>query len=702
VTFGIDSATVTRYERLGRVKFLDEQLHPPADDPPDLSAGVAALSVSQQTAEQRMHAVRAEQQRINGLATEELKQQARVAQNQAGTQALYETTKRHLMRAVKSPAQLREQMTWFWMNHFSVFAGKANVRWTLAEYEESVRTHALGRFSDLVLATVTSPAMLEYLDNAQSSAGRINENYARELMELHTLGVSGGPSGSRYSQQDVQELARVLTGVGLNLTDNTPRFGPAQQPLYIRRGLFEFNPARHDKGEKTVLGTKIHGKGFDEVEDAVTMLCRQPATARFVSTKLAQYFVADDPPPALVDRMARTFQKTDGSIAAVLRAMFLDKDFSKALDAPELKLEKFKDPMQFVASSLRLAYEEKTLTNYHPAVNWLQQLGEPLYGRVTPDGYPLTEPAWTSSGQLVRRFEIARAIGSGGAGLFNAEDNSPGPATGFPMLTSRLYRFDRARARQTHQALEKTSSQQEWNTIRSPHLTGCNDDALTTGSVEAGHRRCRAPVAARPRHCLAGLCRAGRRRREVPARLPARRLRRRERRDSRRQRFLLRVSPDDRDPEAGPGESAVGGGARARSVAGVGAASGAERLDAAVMAERAARVRAVRRHRRSHAEPLRDAGQRRDRYAGRVADGQARDAQVVRIRLPQSARRRARRSRRARVVHGRAPHRHDRRHRRAERLVEGDRTSCIRRPADGAARGHVRGHAFRAADRGRL
>src|SRR6476660_9486932 len=136
-------------------------------------------------------------------------------------------------------------MTWFWMNHFTVFQGKANIRWTLAEYEETVRAHALGKFSDLVVATVTSPAMLEYLDNAQSSKGKINENYARELMELHTLGVSGGASGSRYTQQDVQELARVLTGVGVNLTGGTPALSTAQEPLYIRRGLFEFNPLRH-------------------------------------------------------------------------------------------------------------------------------------------------------------------------------------------------------------------------------------------------------------------------------------------------------------------------------------------------------------------------------------------------------------------------------------------------------------------------
>jgi uncharacterized protein (DUF1800 family) len=373
------------------------------------------------------------------------------------------------MRALLSPSQLREQMTWFWMNHFSVFQGKANVRWTVAEYEDqAVRAHALGKFSDLVMATLTSPAMLEYLDNAQSAVGKINENYARELMELHTLGVSGGPSGSTYTQQDVQELARVLTGVGINVTDNTPRFGPKMQPLYIRHGLFEFNPNRHDFGQKTVLGHTIVGTGFDEIRDAVEFLCRQPATARFISTKIATYFIADTPPPALVARMARTFQGTDGSVSAVLREMLLDRDFINALNAQTPRLDKFKDPMQYVVSSMRLAYDNKdmAITNYHPAVNWLQQLGEPLYGRVTPDGYPLTEAAWTSSGQMIRRFEIARAIGGGNAGLFNTEDtNQPGPVTGFPMLTSRLF-FDAiepALSARTRDTLGRTPSQQEWN-----------------------------------------------------------------------------------------------------------------------------------------------------------------------------------------------------------------------------------------------
>jgi uncharacterized protein (DUF1800 family) len=374
------------------------------------------------------------------------------------------------MRSVKSPAQLREQMTWFWMNHFSVFSGKANLRWTLAEYEESVRGHALGRFSDLVLATVTSPAMLEYLDNAQSSAGRINENYARELMELHTLGVSGGASGSRYTQQDVQELARLLTGAGLNLADTTPKLPEERQSLYVRRGLFEFNPARHDFGDKTVLGQTIAGRGLPEIEQGVTLLCRQPATARFISRKLATYFVSDEPPAKLVEKMTQTFQRTDGSMADVLRVMFLDREFIASLQNAGTEgtaYEKFKDPMQFVVSSLRLAYDGQILTNYQPVIGWLAQLGEPLYGRVTPDGYPLSEPSWTSSGQMVKRFEIARAIGSGSAGLFNTDDNKPGPNVGFPMLTSRLFYdvLEPALAARTRDALKRTASQQEWNTM---------------------------------------------------------------------------------------------------------------------------------------------------------------------------------------------------------------------------------------------
>lgn len=223
-------------------------------------------------------------------------------------------------------------MTWFWMNHFSVYSGKGSVRWVLADYEDkAVRPHALGKFRDLLMATVTSPAMLEYLDNAQSAVNRINENYARELMELHTLGVAGGPSGSRYTQQDVQELARVLTGLGINASGEPPKLAPQKQALYRAGGLFEFNPNRHDFGAKTLLGHRIEPSGFHEVEQAVEILSRDPATARFISYKLAVHFVGDAPPPSLVNRMAGTFTQTDGDIAAVLRTLFLSPELNTTL-----------------------------------------------------------------------------------------------------------------------------------------------------------------------------------------------------------------------------------------------------------------------------------------------------------------------------------------------------------------------------------
>ncbi|MGX6570727.1 DUF1800 domain-containing protein [Cupriavidus necator] len=465
VTYGADQTTLGDLRRLGRKGFLDQQLTLPLADPPELAAVIAALPNLQADAAAQIQSARDARQRIDALPDDDSKQQARQALNAQGREIVAAAARRHLLRALYSPAQLREQMTWFWMNHFNVYSGKGQVRLLLADYEErAIRPHALGRFSDLLMASVTAPAMLVYLDNAQSSANRINENYARELMELHTMGVSGGPSGSRYTQQDVQELARVLTGVGVNLRGTPlPRLPPARAGLYRSEGLFEFNPARHDFGAKTLLGQRIEPAGFDEVARAVSILAREPATARFISAKLAAYFIADNPPPALVERMAQTFTYTDGDIAAVLRTLFLAPELDRQLAAPT---RKFKDPMVYVVSSMRLAYEGRPVTNLRPVMNWLNQLGEPLYGHVAPDGYPSSESAWASSGQMVRRFEIARAIGSGPAGLFAGDGARPRGAR-FPMIGNKLY-FDTIEATlgpATRAALGQAESQAEWNTV---------------------------------------------------------------------------------------------------------------------------------------------------------------------------------------------------------------------------------------------
>jgi uncharacterized protein (DUF1800 family) len=347
-------------------------------------------------------------------------------------------------------------MVWFWLNHFSVHQYKANLRWLVGDYaERAIRPHVFGRFEDLVMATLEHPAMLQYLDNNQNAAGHINENYARELMELHTLGVNSG-----YTQQDVQQLARVLTGVGIN-TGDPPKLKAEWQRLYVRRGAFEFNPARHDFGTKILLGHSIEGRGFGEVEEAVRLIVGQPSCAQFISRQMANYFVADNPSAQLVERMTQTFERTHGDIAAVLRTMFLAREFNASLG------DKFKDPMRFVVSSVRFAYDGRPISNTRPLLNWLNGLGEAPFGRQTPDGYPMTEVSWASSGQMSRRFEIARLIGSGNAGLFDPEDGGTPTMSGFPQLSNRLYyeAVEPFLAARTRSALDRANSQQEWNTF---------------------------------------------------------------------------------------------------------------------------------------------------------------------------------------------------------------------------------------------
>jgi uncharacterized protein (DUF1800 family) len=456
-SFGLDTGSVADYRRLGREKFLERQLHPAEGElPPSIAAQIAGLEITRVDPVQAIAGVNAQYKVINAMADGPDKDQARKALNEHGNKLAYEAIRRELLRAVYSPAQLQEQMTWFWLNHFSVFQYKANLRWLVGDYEErAIRPHVFGHFKDLVMATLQHPAMLQYLDNNQNAAGHINENYARELLELHTLGVSGG-----YSQQDVQELARVLTGVGINVGD-APRLKPEWQRLYLRSGAFEFNPARHDFGAKTLLGHPVRGNGFGEVEDAVRIIVSQPACARFISRELAMYFVADDPPPVLVERLAQTFMRTDGDIAAVLQTLFMSPEMGVSLGA------KFKDPMRFVISAVRFAYDGKPISNSHPMLNWLNGLGEAPYGRQTPDGYPMSELGWASSGQMSRRFEIARIIGAGNAALFDPEDGGGAGTVGFPQLANRLY-FEAVEpflAARTKAALDRANSQQEWNTF---------------------------------------------------------------------------------------------------------------------------------------------------------------------------------------------------------------------------------------------
>ena len=311
---------------------------------------------------------------------------------------LRDASEARILRALLSPRQLREVMVDFWFNHFNVYSGKGLDDIWIGNYEEqAIRPFVLGRFRDLLFATTKHPAMLVYLDNALSTApaspgarGRqkgLNENFAREVMELHTLGANGG-----YTQEDVVTLARVLTGWGVNQPN--ARFFPEYAAV--------FEGARHDYSPKVFLGRPLQSRGKAEGEEALDILARSPATAHHIAFELAQYFVADEPPPALVTRLAARFLETDGNIKEVLRTLFASNEFRNSKGA------KYKTPYQFVISAVRAAGASPG--KVRPLLGAMDQLGMPLFGCLTPDGYKNTEDAWLSPDATTRRISFATTL----------------------------------------------------------------------------------------------------------------------------------------------------------------------------------------------------------------------------------------------------------------------------------------------------
>jgi uncharacterized protein (DUF1800 family) len=374
---------------------------------------------------------------IDGMKPEQRETVEAIVQPQAVVGG--ELSEAKLLRAIYSDRQLEEVMTDFWYNHFNIFIGKGPDRYMISAYERDViRPHALGKFKDLLAATAKSPAMLFYLDNWQSvgpdsdlalyGPGRpfarrgrfapprprpqaknrpsgLNENYAREIMELHTLGVDGG-----YTQKDVTELAKVLTGWSIE----QPQLG----------GSFRFNERAHEPGAKYVLGHKIGERGEKEGEEMLDILAHHPSTAKFISRKLAMRFVSDNPPQSLINRMAETFQKKDGDIREVLRTMFRSPEFWSA-DAYRAKM---KTPFEFVASAVRASGAD--IQNALPLVATLNRMGMPLYGMQPPTGYSMKAEAWVNSSALLARMNFALALGSGrlpGSSL-DPQALMPGPA----------------------------------------------------------------------------------------------------------------------------------------------------------------------------------------------------------------------------------------------------------------------------------
>ncbi|HTL44993.1 MAG TPA: DUF1800 domain-containing protein [Vicinamibacterales bacterium] len=444
IGFGARPGDIDRVRQMGLQTYIDQQLHPEKIADSALAAhleGFETLDKSSRTIAENYFepAVRARQQAkaSSGAANPDdgkpMRTPEQMAALQKQRQVVQELSEQKILRAAYSDRQLEEVMTDFWFNHFNVFAGKGATPIYLTEYErEVIRPHALGKFRDLLGATAKSPAMLFYLDNWQSAdphaadaqelmRGRVamrrqmnprrpgiffppqqmpantqqprqkrglNENYGRELMELHTLGVDGG-----YTQQDVIEVARCFTG----WTIRQPRQG----------GGFVFEPRIHDNGKKLVLGHVIAGGGEHDGEAVLDILARHPSTARFISTKLVRRFVSDNPPQSLVDRAAARFRETDGDIREVVRTIITSPEFF----AVTSYRAKVKTPFEFVVSTLRATGSD--VQNATPIALAIRQLGEPLYMCQPPTGYADKAEAWVNTGSLLNRMNFALAVVGG-------------------------------------------------------------------------------------------------------------------------------------------------------------------------------------------------------------------------------------------------------------------------------------------------
>jgi uncharacterized protein (DUF1800 family) len=433
LAFGARPGDVEHVRAVGVDRWIAMQLQPSRirDTAVErIVAGLPTLAMSSRALLERYpppQVVRARQR--SEMTREDSLEMRRLAQESRRVLADMQIAK--VARAVASERQLEEVMVDFWENHFTVFAGKGPERYFIASYErETIRPHALGNFRDLLGAVAKSPAMLFYLDNWQSSVeeGRpslecglrnadcgqqraarrrsirnpnsafripgsrsrgLNENYARELLELHTLGVDGG-----YTQQDIVNVARAFTGWTL------------EQPR--RGGGFVFRPAMHDAGEKTVLGQRLAaGRGMEDGEQVLDIVARHPSTARFIATKLARRFVSDDPPESVVERAAETFRRSEGDIRKVVRTIVTSQEFFSA----EAYRAKVKSPFELVVSALRAMNATPDMTPRTAQV--VARLGQPLFLHQAPNGWPERGEAWINTGAILNRINFGLAMAGG-------------------------------------------------------------------------------------------------------------------------------------------------------------------------------------------------------------------------------------------------------------------------------------------------
>ena len=432
IAFGPTRRDVDHVRRIGIDRYIAEQLDPAAiPEPAAVTERLAPLDRLKLDTSQLYKRYGPLTTKANGGVPPTPEQvEARI---KAANEILQQTSAARIYRALYSPRQLQEVMVDFWFNHFNIFAYKGFDLLWVGDYEDrAIRPHVLGHFRDLLLATARHPAMIYYLDsqtstapgspNARGEFSGLNENYARELMELHTLGVDGG-----YTQADVVTLARIFTGWGFDYADMDAGSGTA----------FGFDPSRHDGAEKTFLGQQIKRGGEDQGVAALDILARSPATARHIAFELAQYFVADHPPPALVDRLSQRFTETDGDIKAVMESLLTSPEFRDSIG------QKYKTPYQYVLSAARASGVD--VQNPEPLLGTMARLGEPLYLCQTPDGYKNTEAAWLSPDATTLRIDFASLLASG-AYLLDAppagSQQAANPMAGPHLVADRAPRAD--------------------------------------------------------------------------------------------------------------------------------------------------------------------------------------------------------------------------------------------------------------------
>jgi len=405
LTFGPRPGDAQKVRAMGVDKWIDLQLNPSRIDDTPFEQFASRYDMLNQDQNQLLQQY-SDAQRQRRLVRRDKADSAQIARDDsmairqiglARRQFMGQLQSERVARAAVSNRQLEEVMTDFWLNHFNVYAAKGPPEaYYLVQYERDViRPNALGKFHDLLESVAKSPAMLFYLDNARSMAdstrprlrnGGLNENYGRELLELHTVGVDGG-----YTQQDVINVARALTG----WTIKPPATG----------GGFVFRPEMHDAGEKIVLGHRLPtGRGIADGEDVLDIISRSPATARFIATKLARRFVADDPPQSLIDDATAVFFKTDGDIREVVRTIATSNEFY----SQQAFRSKVKSPFEVVVSAMRALNAQPDSTPR--TAQAIAYLGEPLFGHQAPNGYPETSDAWMNTGAILNRINFGMAV----------------------------------------------------------------------------------------------------------------------------------------------------------------------------------------------------------------------------------------------------------------------------------------------------